>query len=466
VAGGFVLLILGSLAAFVHFLIKLAWNRMKRYLFISLEVRKEDESYAWIMSWLAEMNKTHYTRDLSLITKREKGGSAGVKKPSLAFAPAPGLHFIKYQGRYISVTRTIQENQFSMGAGKNGLELNETLKLSTIGTDVGILKKLASEAMVRALGDEDGKTLIFKPTRYRDGNWRKIMAVEKRSFASVHFSAGLLEDLLEDVKEFFETKAWYSVRGIPHRRGILLHGPPGNGKSTFALTLAGQMNLNLCVCSLSDPSLDDDSLQENLRKMPFGSILLLEDIDAAFVQRNKDKHSSNKLSYSGLLNALDGVTAYVGCLVLMTTNHPERLDPALTRPGRVDLTVHIGHASREQIVRLFCFFYDPPLGDAAPSENYIDECNVSPKELLSLAKRFADTVPDGEISMASIQGHLLQNKRSPHDALDNVTKFLAREKDRLKREQAKEAEDGEKKEAEGEKKEAETKKETPPVSAA
>jgi len=184
VSGGLVLILIGSMLAFMHYLLGLAWDRFKRYLFVSLEVRKEDECYEWIMAWLAEMNKTQYTRDLSVVTMRERdeyGNTRRGRKPCLSFAPAPGLHFIWYNGRYISVTRTVKENQFAGGAGRTGLELNETLRLTTYGTDVGVLKCIADKAMKHSLGQEEGKTLIFKPRKYHDGSWRKVMAVEKRS---------------------------------------------------------------------------------------------------------------------------------------------------------------------------------------------------------------------------------------------------------------------------------------------
>src|SRR5690606_7749955 len=129
---------------------------------------------------------------------------------------------------------------------------------------------------------------------------------------------------------------------------------PGTGKSSFILALAGHLGLNLCLLSLSGLSLDDQGLQNLLSCVPSRSIVLIEDIDAAFGNsgdvtpndlatsqsllgtRNK-KDKSIGITFSGLLNAIDGVASGEGRLLFMTTNHPERLDPALIRPGRIDM---------------------------------------------------------------------------------------------------------------------------------
>ncbi len=339
-SGGLLLVVVGLVAAWLHWLAQELWDRLQRQFLVSLEVRKEDEAFAWLMKWLAVQTERTNGRELSMLTTRENRrdryeGAEAATKPQLHFGPAPGLHFLRFRGRWITVERIIKENQFGGSAGHNGLELQETLKLTTYGRQPQILKDIAAGAMNHALGDELGKVLIFQPKYGWGGTWRKLMAIEKRAIGSVHFPTGTLEKLLADVREFFAMRDWYKRRGIPHRRGIMLYGPPGNGKSSFAAALAGELGLNLCVCSLASASLDDDSLQEFLRKMPKGSILLLEDIDAAFVHRKKnvDDGNSNKVTFSGLLNALDGAVAFEGSLVLMTTNHRELLDPALTRAG-------------------------------------------------------------------------------------------------------------------------------------
>jgi chaperone BCS1 len=149
--------------------------------------------------------------------------------------------------------------------------------------------------------------------------------------------------------------------------------------------------------------------------MPARSILLLEDADAAF---NKREQSSEKgfvsgVTFSGLLNALDGVAAAEERLIFMTTNHIDRLDPALIRPGRVDVKVLLDWPTTSQIRDLFVKFYDRP--DLADS--FLD----------SLGIEFSNTAITDEhkwhsngLSMAALQGHFIRFREDPLAAVENV----------------------------------------------
>ena len=107
--------------------------------------------------------------------------------------------------------------------------------------------------------------------------------------------------------------------------------------------------------NLSSGEVDDDSLNRLLSEAPERSIILLEDVDAMFTDRTTMQ--TTKLSFSGFLNALDGVRSQEGQILFMTTNHKERLDPALLRPGRADVHVKLQHASDNQMRGLFTRFF-------------------------------------------------------------------------------------------------------------
>lgn len=111
---------------------------------------------------------------------------------------------------------------------------------------------------------------------------------------------GVADNIQNDVKEFIESEKWfvkffnipninsnfrYVQRGIPYRRGYLLHGLPGTGKTSFISALAGHFGYSICMLSLSERTLDDDRLNYLLNNAPPNCFVLLEDIDAAFVSR-------------------------------------------------------------------------------------------------------------------------------------------------------------------------------------
>jgi chaperone BCS1 len=83
--------------------------------------------------------------------------------------------------------------------------------------------------------------------------------------------------------------------GIPYRRGYLLHGPPGCGKSSFITALAGELEFGICVLNLSERGLTDDRLNHLLSVAPQQSIILLEDVDAAFASREENAQGQNQL---------------------------------------------------------------------------------------------------------------------------------------------------------------------------
>lgn len=127
---------------------------------------------------------------------------------------------------------------------------------------------------------------------------------------------------------------------IPYKRDYLLFGPPGTGKSSFSLSLAGKHELDIYTLQLSNIS--DTMLMRLFAELPPRCIVLLEDVDTAGVGRrdsvdaDQEKESKLAVTLSGLLNVLDGVSSQEGRILIMTTNYIEHLDEALIRPGRSD----------------------------------------------------------------------------------------------------------------------------------
>jgi chaperone BCS1 len=237
----------------------------------------------------------------------------------------------------------------------------------------------------------------------RDGNrWVRGPIQTRRNKDSLILSDDITESVLDDIKIFQSSKQWYVDRSIPYRRSLLFQGIVGSGKSTLAGVCAGEFGLGIATLLFSDPGLDDVVFRSLLDSLPSNAILLIEDIDTAFEHR-LPSDAKIGITLEGLLNALDGIGCRNGRILIMTTNYPDRLDPALVRPGRVDRRVEFGYATREMISRQFLWFYKGH--------------SVGSTRLAVLAERYAATVPEGaHVTPARVQEHLLRFRNDPETA--------------------------------------------------
>lgn len=280
-----------------------------------------------------------------------------------------------------------------------------------------------------------GKTSVY--TSNSGIYWNFSSARSPRSFDSVILSEGLKQELLKDITTFRESAQWYQDRGVPYRRGYLLHGPPGTGKSSFIVALAGHLGLSICIVNLGMNGLSDRQLGILLGDCPPNSILLIEDIDAAFVKRTQGTESnsnSSSLTLSGVLNALDGVAAQEGSVVFMTTNHITKLDDALIRPGRCDRKLLFDYADRYQVRQMFLKFYQSYSNNGpSPNESEIGkrefQNDLRACERDAMVHIIADQVcemisKEDRVTTAQLQGFFMLNRNDPEDILEKIPDFL------------------------------------------
>ncbi|XP_021968678.1 mitochondrial chaperone BCS1 [Folsomia candida] len=300
---------------------------------------------------------------------------------------------------------------------------HEIITLSTFPWNRSLLLEIIQECSPIAKKDDKTKQIIYQ---WRDGcSWQQMGGLKKkRPLDSLILDATILPRLVQDIKGFLKMENWYVEKGIPYRRGYLLHGPPGCGKSSIVKAIAGELGYNISVVSLSQ-RLTDDSITELLNSAPAKSVILLEDIDAAFGNREKvvepdlevvenkmsqthfafGGQSQSLLTFRGLLNALDGVASSDdGQIVFLTTNYPERLDPALIRPGRVDLKIHIDYPDDAQVGGMFDKFYAPHEDGGEIREKFI--------KLIREMKI--------KVSLAMIQGLLFLYRNDPRAAVEKA----------------------------------------------
>ncbi|KAI0559271.1 Mitochondrial chaperone BCS1 [Gracilaria domingensis] len=262
---------------------------------------------------------------------------------------------------------TLHVMHYEMGAPRKGYDCMETLHVIRISTSDGdeALKQFLSGVMQwkydRTNPDHQGKMYNlhrFKSDNCGSGRWFEQGARRARPMDSVVLGDGIMEGLVKDLESFLhpKSKSWYIEHGLPYRRSYLFEGPPGTGKTSTIRVVAGKFSLPCYFLSMTNENFSNQTLLDALDAVPSYSLLVLEDADALF---KSDRSSATKapVTFSGLLNALDGVTSTEGLVTIMTTNHVDQLDPALIRGGRVDKQFRFSPPSKKQLEVLFRLFY-------------------------------------------------------------------------------------------------------------
>lgn len=160
-----------------------------------------------------------------------------------------------------------------------------------------------------------------------------------------------------DLNRWILSAAWYRDRGIPWRRGYLFHGPPGGGKTSLTVALAKEFNLPVYVFDLT--SMTNEELHSKWQNILLQTpcIALIEDIHAVFDGRNNlAGDMGGGLTFDCLLNVIGGAQQNNGVCVIITTNEPDKLDPALGRPGEDGASSRPGRLDR-------AFYFGPPSTD-------------------------------------------------------------------------------------------------------
>ena len=203
----------------------------RRHFLITLEVTSRDKSYHWLLQWITARGTR--TQHLSVETTFHQN-ETGKISTKFDFIPSPGTHFMYYRNTWIRVERNREKQMMDLQTGVPF----ESVTLTALGRHRGIYFDLLNEARKMALKAQEGMTVMYTAI---GPEWRQFgYPRRKRPLSSVILDDELGENILADVKEFIHNPKWYVDRGIPYRRGYLLHGPPGCGKSSYITALAGE----------------------------------------------------------------------------------------------------------------------------------------------------------------------------------------------------------------------------------
>jgi mitochondrial chaperone BCS1 len=355
-SGGLLLMIIGGLSVWLRAIPERLWHWIVSQTTMIITVKDDDAAFVWVKEWFLEQKFLRRIRHVDLDTT--------LRNERIAMIPAPGKHWFWFGGRVFEVWFSRTENTRE----RTGRRM-ESLTFRTWGRDRAFLQSFVDDVVKCHVRRQGVQSFLYT---YDDG-WDYVEGYSPRLLDSVLLEPGEKEHLLQDVAQFRKSKQRYQILGVPYHRGYLFYGPPGTGKTSLVSALASHFGFSIYTVNLAN--FNDRSLMGAVNRVPGDSVLLFEDIDCMKSSQSREgtgagggksgpatisaqeNVTQSGITLSGLLNILDGLYAPTGVLFVMTTNHVEKLDQALLRPGRIDYKLYLGEASEHQKMELYRRFF-------------------------------------------------------------------------------------------------------------
>ncbi|XP_020157376.3 AAA-ATPase At3g50940 [Aegilops tauschii subsp. strangulata] len=260
-------------------------------------------------------------------------------------------------------------------------------------------------ATAKAIKDQERSLSIYMNERYDE--WSPIGLQHPSTFDTLAMDHKQKQSIVDDLNRFIKRKDYYRRIGKAWKRGYLLYGPPGTGKSSLIAAIANHLRFDIYDLELTGVDSNSD-LRRLLVGMTNRSILVVEDIDCTIELKQREeedeeqskssstekKKAEDKVTLSGLLNFVDGLWSTSGeeRIIIFTTNYKERLDPALLRPGRMDMHIHMGYCTTEAFRILANNYHSIDYHATYPEiEKLIEEVMVTPAEVAEVLMRNDNT---------------------------------------------------------------------------
>ena len=371
-ANGLALLGVGAAGAYLRSIPRQLFTGLSSQFVVKTQIDSAEPLYPAFARYIASQPLLRPSRVTRIRSESSGKVTHGAQEINAYLLPQGRYNLFRFQGKlaYYQIQRSQTQNS---PQGKGWQEDIEVVILGGAPADLDALL----EVVLQSNRSQPGEVTYYAQT----GLLSQWTAQTKPAygFDFLHLPGTLEAEIKADLERFLGRKQWYRGRGIPWRRGYLLYGPPGSGKSSMVAALASDFQLPVFILQLETATAK--TLADTMANLPEGCILLVEDCETLYEGRKPA--SRNYPPFDAFLNLLDGVLAGDGRLLVLTTNHPEKLDPALVRPGRIDQRIELTWATAGQAKRFYERFFPQ-----------------SPEQ----AEQFAAIVASGEgISMAKIQ---------------------------------------------------------------
>jgi chaperone BCS1 len=386
----------GIITSFILGLPRRLWQYVVKKVTFTVTFESYEPGFEMLKEWLAVHPYAKRARNVKMVFDSSEA----------RFVPVPGhgSHFLWFEG---PVWIKFHEREQRGDAGGMMSLKSEQYSVTIIAKTQSKVERFMNE-LSRFKKQEVSALTVYT---WRGGYWNWSGRKRKRDMNTVYMPASTKAEIIDCIKRFRAAEEWYAARGIPWRLGILFKGGPGTGKTTLATALAGHFDLPLYSMNLETIG-NDETLLHSFSSAQRDGVILIEDVDgfqAAHDRGNIEREESattpndappsdhlagksydeilsmvergeiagtpvstgsapatlkatsdqKKVTISGLLNAIDGVAATDGRILILTTNDVSKLDPALLRSGRIDFHFEIGHLTPDDVVAMFkCFYPD------------------------------------------------------------------------------------------------------------
>ena len=207
---------------------------------------------------------------------------------------------------------------------------------------------------------------IEKSDKNRSVRWKIKVSTSNKTMKNTIVRQSVKENFYDDLTRFMETEDIYKTRGISYKRGYLLHGIPGSGKSSMVAAIANEYGFPVFKLDLSILESNEELTKaENTIYDYIGPfdphIVLVEDFDRSKVMDcDYDGNSKSKITMDCILNVLDGIEQTYGRIVIVTANDIRQIERnnALIRPGRIDRMIEIDYCDKQQISEILKLYFD------------------------------------------------------------------------------------------------------------
>ena len=246
-------------------------------------------------------------------------------------------------------------------------------------------------------------------------HYSEIPFRSNRTFDNVFFEEK--KEFVEKLDFFLNNEEWYKKKGIPHHLGILLYGVPGCGKTSIIKSIIQHTQRHAIIIPFqrikTNKELEYLFLKQEIcaKRVPISQrIYVFEDIDCmsdvllerdldeedfeSIASKKKDDESScssndDPICLSSFLNILDGLLEIPGRIIIFTSNHPEKLDKALLRPGRMDIHLELKKITIEMIKQVLDFYYETSVDNTVEKSVFLNwkDGILTPAEVINICKK-------------------------------------------------------------------------------